>query len=274
MWTQEQSEYLINNYGKLSLKEISKNVGKSHRTTSHRARILGLKGSVLGRLKIKHICNDRYFRKIHKDSCYWAGVLAADGCVQNKKHISMSQCSKNKELVRRFILAISCTSPMHGPKIARCNGEEYEYYSINFTSPEMVSDLKNNFSITERKSLTLQPPNLSKKEDVLGFISGYIDGDGCIGYYFFKKNQKYYTYIGFCGTEPMMVWIKKHCEKLLNKTIKKKIYHIKNRNCYEFNLFGKNAELFLKLLKDNNILSWKAENYYDTTSIIDNSRIS
>lgn len=76
-------------------------------------------------------------------------------------------------------------------------------------STKIVEDLNRIYNITERKSLTLRPPNLEREKDILCYIAGYIDWDGSIHLWRSKqKNWNHICGIKVVGTYDVVLWIK------------------------------------------------------------------
>src|SRR5260370_9394638 len=90
---------------------------------------------------------------------YWAGFLAAEGNIKTgRKRISIKLHIKDVAHLEKFRDALEYT------------GRVYRYErdaSIEIACPEIADDLARNFSITPRKSFTLQPPLLTD-EDMVG----------------------------------------------------------------------------------------------------------
>lgn len=121
-----------------------------------------------------------YFSTLGPKQAYWAGVLAADGNVEQPKgkrinyqpQICLGVCdeylpSKLAEDIG-YSGSVKCRvlAPPRQPK-----------YILRFSSQPTADWLLKYYNITPDKSLTYLPPNIEHK---LPFIKGLIDGDGCI----------------------------------------------------------------------------------------------
>jgi hypothetical protein len=124
--------------------------------------------------------NDDFFSSPTPLNSYWAGFIAADGCVHEDKYSKWLEISidyKDIDHVARF-----CEDVEYNGPIAR-----YDHIvRVVIYSKQIVNDLERHFNITQRKSLTLRRPHLSDINS-LAYIIGYIDGDGCI----YIKDNKY-----------------------------------------------------------------------------------
>lgn len=155
--------------------------------------------------KRQYSLNENAFNKCSLESCYWAGYIASDGCIKYSKRNIHGQLSFhiNKRDEGQLILL---------KKFLGANNPIYHYsdnsieLSINKIK-NIAFDLKKQFNITQRKSLTLIPPNIFGK-NALAFIIGYLDGDGCIT----SNGDK--LAVNFRGTKKILYWIKKHFDNL------------------------------------------------------------
>lgn len=146
--------------------------------------------------KSKNI-NPKAFVEKDPDSFYWAGFLAADGCINRKGGCRIElqigdygHLEKFKKWLNIYN-EIGYTNPgsQHVKslnKTIHSNGSAY----IHFTNVDTVKNLAE-YGITPRKSLTYAPPEFCLNSP--DFWRGMIDGDGHIG----KKTSRIYL----CRTE-------------------------------------------------------------------------
>jgi hypothetical protein len=159
----------------------------------------------------KYAVNDKFFSRLNELSCFWAGFIAADGCIVQEGSksdlLSIMIHGKDEQFLKQFMKDIKCDYPIYRytSKIGS------PIISIRITSNQISHDLKHNFNITPRKSLTYKAPKLSDGL-MKHFIRGYIAGDGCVC---LSKGQ---IYLDICGTKSTMStfrnWFEKSC--LLN----------------------------------------------------------
>lgn len=120
----------------------------------------------------KLYCNEEFFSLKTKKTYYWAGFIAADGCVtqDNRLEIALKLADRNHlELFKHAIGSRHPVSISHQGKAAR----------IRIRSKKLCEDLESNFNITPNKSKTLQYPNIVEDYLMWEYIRGYMDGDGC-----------------------------------------------------------------------------------------------
>ena len=160
---------------------------------------------------------------------YWAGFIAADGYVNNeRKCLRLLVARKDKAILYRFKRAIQFTGPV-------CDDTHGMSYVQIYAADRLLYDLRKNFNITTKKSLTLKPPDLKvySKLVSLAFIAGYIDGDG---WYTKSRNT---PCIGFQGTKRVVNWICGYLNKYFpaDRTVtqaRKRKYS----RCYQATIYG------------------------------------
>lgn len=159
----------------LDLEEVKRIYGETQ-SQHEAAKILGC-----GRSKLQEFCakheikretkyNHDAFAKINEQSCYWAGFIAADGCVY-----------------RNFLkIALQPRDHQHLSNLFHFLGSQKKsqikrgYARFTIRSKKIKEDLFTKFNITPKKSLTLQPPNIIDNNLIRHYLRGLIDGDGCL----------------------------------------------------------------------------------------------
>ena len=205
------------------------------------AQILGC-----GRSKLQEFCaknnityvtlyNHNAFSTITNENSYWAGFLAADGCVYKNRIMSALQIRDKEQLKNLYTFIGHEREPV-------INGE---YAQFCFGSKQTTIDLLKNFNITPKKSLTLQPPNLITEEQKRNFIRGYSDGDGCL-YWSDKNNYGNFSIVG--GSYKIIEWIRNVI--LFNLKINVNITN-KNEKYFTISYSGKNGIFVLEWLYQN-----------------------
>ena len=143
----------------------------------------------------KYSINKEYFNIPTEENCYWAGFIAADGCIVYDKNIlNIGLQHKDKNLLNQFIKDIGYTNEVKVYKNRVC---------VTINCKEICNDLTVNFNITPRKSKTLCPPNLKDEKIIAYFIKGVIDGDGSI-----QKDR-----LAIYGTKQLLEWVKYYFDK-------------------------------------------------------------
>lgn len=165
------------------------------RTLRDIAGILGVSNSTVYKNIVKHnlklrsnqkyTFNKEYFKIPNIDNCYWAGFIAADGCISKNSKNSFRLYIQLKDTDVSILDTFKNNIGHNGPirdVVWNLNGKSYlgKVLSISSIQNNIMEDLNSNFSITENKTSTLQAPNLISIDHKLSFIRGYIDGDGTI----------------------------------------------------------------------------------------------
>ena len=210
----------------------------------------GCKYNKSGNLYIKqHSCNENYFSKPNIENCYWAGFIAADGCITEDNSLSITLSIKDINHLKKFKNKIEYTGEI---KIYTKKNKK-KYCRIEIFNKNITNDLLNNFKITKRKTLILKPPDLKNKNHIKSFITGYIDGDGHTG-----VHQNIF-YISVLGTKSMITWIRKYLLKFSLEKSSSKVY--KSRNTYYIGFANKKArtiyQTFLNIKNDKLQRKWK-----------------
>ena len=241
--TEEEIDYIIVNHDRYTCAEFSKQLNRNKQTIGRVLRDRGLlakRPDVHNKVKF----NYNFFSDINPISAYWAGFIAADGCINERNCLSMGLSSKDSEHLSLFLKDINY--PLH------IRGYTYNGFDISSTSiinKQVVSDLLNIYNITPRKSLSLRPPTNLPDNIKKYFIAGYFDGDGCFVICDGKKNGSI-TPILHCsiiGTYEMLSWIKEEFNIIYNRNIKigciQKLKS-KNNQTYVLSLCTKSAIAF------------------------------
>lgn len=111
-----------------------------------------------------------------KDSAYWAGLIAADGCVRLPKNCVTKQLSimlsaRDLNHLKKFADFISFEKEIKFTKRSEAR--------IRFCHGQITNDLIGNWNIVPNKTEKMIPPDIPQ-ESISSFVRGYFDGDGCI----------------------------------------------------------------------------------------------
>ena len=213
-WTNNELNVIKLNYGKISIKEISKLIDRTEDAIQNKGRQLGLK------YEDKYNYDIDYFEHIDNfDKAYWLGFIYADG------YVSYNEEKRNYE----FGIKLMKSDFKHLKKLNKCLkgnmnisfhkrqtflkygiNKYYEDCVIRLYSKKFVENLIDK-GVIPNKTLYIKFPKLN--EDLTWcFIRGYMDGDGhiCIP----KQNSKYGYRIGFtCASESFLIYLKNFLNK-------------------------------------------------------------
>jgi hypothetical protein len=195
----------------------------------------------------KYNVNDCFFETPNIVNCYYAGFIAADGCIRKYKgkfvetySLSFGLSIKDKDFLIKFLNTIN-----YEGTIRYYENKGRKYVGVEIKSNKICEDLRNNFNITERKTHTLCPPNLFEKNLIDAFICGYIDGDGSV-YFSKNKNKQRRVGISIIGTDKMLSWIINRFCEIYGKEKSEKLYENKGG----FGSTNKNKKVFTTSIYD------------------------
>jgi len=138
-----------------------------------------------------------FFSNETEESFYWAGFLAADGCISirknfNNKNVILNLGQNDLDHLIKFKNAIKSFHPIKKKTTLNsnlnANWNDRDGYTITIGSHQMVKDLER-FNIVPNKTKIYDLPQwLMKHELINHFLRGYFDGDGC--FYKVKMGKK------------------------------------------------------------------------------------
>lgn len=154
---------------------------------------------------------DDYFSCPNETNSYWAGFIAADGCIYDRgagqKQLSIILKSDDKSHLAKIAKEIAPESNIQTYRRAATDKKaETEESRWRVASNQIALDLSERYNIEPRKSTTLKPPVGLSKECNLAYIAGYIDGDGS---YFLKGGR---PRISIVGTREILDYIASETE--------------------------------------------------------------
>jgi hypothetical protein len=232
LWTTNEVQIVRENINRIPYARIALMLhGRSVEAIKTRASILGI--SRKGVRFPKRSLNENFFSKPTLLSSYWAGFIAADGCVlsaSGRAEIRIGINQRDLEHLRRFSLDVGYDGPIAFTKksirtVSICGAHQW------------VKDLKDVFNIGPRKTFTLHPPYLPQKM-ALAYSIGYIDGDGCWA----TMQQGKYLYLIVVGTWMADLWREAGAKIGIPK--------LRFQRCWRLSLGCSKAEGVAKLLED------------------------
>lgn len=203
-----------------------------------------------------HIFNKDFFDIIDsEDKAYWLGYLAADGSLtsqKNSKRINLSIKESDRDHLLKYKNSLNLDwLPKKKRIFLHSTNKEYFAYRYIITSTKIFNDLVDK-GITERKSLTLEPPKNVPQDLIRHWIRGYFDGDGSV--FIDERDQKYQ--ISIRGTVQVLTFIKSFIyteNELPNKALAQDIR--KDISCYRLAISSLENRLkfYESIIKDSTI---------------------
>lgn len=250
-WTNNELWLLKNNYGIYTIKGIQKNFlpNRTEKSIGIKASRLGLKSNLSCIGKPKYTYNKYFFTTPNLNNSYIAGLIAADGNIHYRKNsyvFSIGFKERDFDLLENVKNIVEYDGPTQFTT-KTLNGKVFHGYrfTINNIKDDWLIDLNKHWNITEHKSLTLMPPNVTDLDLSLAFIAGYLDGDGSI-----NISKRDIFQLSFLGTLPMLDWITKTLYNIEDNKeyVLPKISQIKNNKAYRLHYSYNRALKIAKLL--------------------------
>ena len=189
---------------RLTGNEISKHLGISRRTLYNRLNLLNLK------LNMDPTFNINAFDNIdNEEKSYWIGFLFSDGYVSADKNVvELSLKGSDINHLIKFANFLEDQRNIENSiKISPIILNNKQFFRCRYqVCNKHFHDRLCEIGCTPRKSLTLKFPDLnifSRKELVIDFLRGYIDGDGCL-----SKTTSGRLRIEVLGTEEFLTKVK------------------------------------------------------------------
>ena len=195
------------------------------------------------------------------EDLYWAGFLAADGCVDDDGRVRIYLHRKDVEHLEKFKAYTGKPHKIQTP-------ESYpDRCAFEFTDRDMVKWLNDNFNIVPRKSLVYEFPTWMSVEDMSHFLRGYFDGDGCICESFSNRASRTATlYATVTGSDPAIDFVYQFLLKTLAITgpVQRRAKYTKTGNPYSTVKYStKKSAALLKYMYSNSTYSTRLNRKYD-----------
>lgn len=229
----------------MTMKEIGNKLSISHWTVLDRLKKAGV------RKNARHNINHQAFRVVNSQSSYWAGFIAADGCI-NKNRVDIELAKHDEVHLKKL-----CDFVGRDDKLWYREKYGKHSASVSLVSKQIVSDLYDNFGITTSKSLTLCPPQISDNM-VSHYIRGYMDGDGCIDIH---KSSNSVRLSFVCGSIRLLDWLK---DTIIDNVDLSGNPNIRQRkqNCYSLEFKNKHTLDILDWIYKGSVPSMRLDRKY------------
>jgi hypothetical protein len=206
-WTEKEKQLIVELYRTHTCKEIGKMIGRTTAAVTTRLSMLGKSNKGRGR---RHDVDYNYFSTLDPERAYWAGFIAADGCLYERSGGTLSFLLKRTDYkhLEKFKENCSYSGPVRFGRTPLL-GKRYDNARLAISGVQKwFEDLYDHYSLTPRKSLTLQAPTITDEILLKCFIIGYFDGDGCLSYDG-RPNWR----ISFRGNVDFLNFIKECCDR-------------------------------------------------------------
>jgi hypothetical protein len=211
LWTEEEKSLLRELYGKVRVKEIARRLGRSvagiyQQACTRHGLVSAGKSVFIAESKIKYQYDRHFFATVNEESAYWAGFLAADGCLSPaRRTVQVYLGTRDRGHLEKLAAALGYTGPIVDSKaVNRFAPDGAALSRITLChAQEMIDDLGRNFRVTPRKTYSLEPPELPLNF-ARHFLRGLVDGDGSV-----HRDARNRFWFSLRGTIPILEWAKR-----------------------------------------------------------------
>lgn len=245
LWTKDEDQFVKDNYLTMEASDMAKKLGRSSGSVYTRCCNNKLhKGNRL------YTYNENFFNEPNIISAYWAGLIAADGYIEinrERRRLSLTLKLEDGYQIERFKGAINYTGPVYYRRYIK---NSFARLDLN-CAESLFIQLDRHYNIGPKKSLTLQPPNLTDELLIKSYIIGYLDGDGSIQT---RKKARYPLLMAFTGTYSLLNWIKYYLEAWYPIENKRRRSQVNaDHSIYQYVVAGERAHIILKDLSSLNV---------------------
>ena len=141
----------------------------------------------------KWTSEDSFWDTPNEINCYWAGFIAADGCITRNgdkglgHNLTIALNSIDREHLERFIYDCGSNNRIFDRyTLDKRSGKSHPFSAVHISNIKWKKPLEEIFNIFPCKTFTFKYPELPEKL-MECWIAGYVDGDGtygiCKGYF-------------------------------------------------------------------------------------------
>jgi hypothetical protein len=147
--------------------------------------------------KRKYSCDHEFFSRDTPESFYWAGFMAADGCIKSRSNtLSIGIAVKDKNHLDKFVAAVKYTGIVENTSWHDAN----DGVCVRISSHDITRDLAR-FNIVPKKTFVYRFPDWIIGHALVNhFMRGYFDGDGSV-YFIHVPNKTKQCNFEILGTE-------------------------------------------------------------------------
>lgn len=149
----------------------------------------------------------KFFDTYTAETCYWAGFILADGCVRSDRDcVNIHLQSGDREHLVKFAKSIGFAGQVE-------DDQKGKSCRISVAGKWFPNALRDQFSISSRKSLTSTFPVQVPSKHWAHLIRGIFDGDGSISYVY-QADGRIIPILSFIGTTALLGFLRKHFHTL------------------------------------------------------------
>lgn len=199
-------EYLETPEEERSLTKVGEKYGVKRQTISKHLKDMGIE--VVNYQNRARLDETVFDSMDTEEQFYWLGFLYADGNISKTgNRLELTLALKDIDHLEKFRNFLKLTTEI---KTVLRNGH---YACRLYVRNKHLWETLNNLGCVPCKSLILEFPKKeifkNNKMFILHFIRGYVDGDGCLSYYWNKQHTSINTQVSIVSTESFLNSIKK-----------------------------------------------------------------
>ena len=199
-------EYLETPEEERSLTKVGEKYGVRRQTISEHLKDMGIE--VVNYQNRARLDETVFDSMDTEEQFYWLGFLYADGNISKTgNRLELTLALKDIDHLEKFRNFLKLTTEI---KTVLRNGH---YACRLYVRNKHLWETLNNLGCVPCKSLILEFPKKeifkNNKMFILHFIRGYVDGDGCLSYYWNKQHTSINTQVSIVSTESFLNSIKK-----------------------------------------------------------------
>lgn len=240
-WTENDIKYLIENYPKLTIGEISTNLSYKYHTVQHQIRKLGIESRKNKKYNVKT------FSLNNKEDLYLMGFLWADGYLHDElNRLELSILTDDYKDISELIDE-NCWAIYH-----RDRKNRKSQTSIGLYREDVCNVFRTEYNYTEKSYVC---PNFLEQipnDLLMYFMRGFFDGDGC---FYLSKDKKLKQCYLAGSYEQDWTWVENILTRLgIIHSIKKKIQNKDKSNESKYSIIyinTKSIKLFGNYIYEN-----------------------
>lgn len=174
IWTEEDEQYLKNNYAFGNLNIVAKRLNRTKKAITERAKVLKLKrdAETTRILSCKYSVNSNFFAEWSPSMSYVLGLFCADGNLKKDSNtLSISLHVDDRHLIEKILDALNSNHKVLLPK-------NKNMAALSIDNIHMYNDLVK-LGMVPNKSKTIKCPDVPDRF-IPDFIRGVMDGDGSV----------------------------------------------------------------------------------------------
>lgn len=206
--------------------------------------------------------NSHFFSEIHTEKeAYWLGFLYADGSVNQVDHtLEVSLKKQDASHLTKLKHAMDAHQSISQKRIV-LHGREYSAVRISIKDTQLVDDLVCHGCV-QRKTFSIEMPQLESKELYRHFIRGYFDGDGSISMHR-ARNSMYVEFEFSCASLSFCKSLVAYAKDIvgvmmvIQKDARSKVFKVKTTSRFEAFRFAKHLYDDCTIFLDRKLAQYK-----------------